>query len=43
MTWRYQPLVEDPEYYEDADQNWQDFDDEEQELESYDPYDTVNS
>jgi len=43
MTWRYQPLVEDPEYYEDADQDWQDFDDEEQELESYDPYDTVNS
>jgi len=42
--WRYQPLVEDPEYYEDADQNWQDFEDEEmEEDDAYDPYATINS
>jgi hypothetical protein len=42
--WRYQPLVEDPEYYEDADQDWQDFDDQEQEEEdAYDPFATINS
>jgi hypothetical protein len=42
--WRYQPLVEDPEYYEDADQNWQDLEDEEmEEADAYDPYATINS
>jgi hypothetical protein len=43
MNWRYQPLVEDPEYYEDADQSWQDMEDQDELDDSYDPYDTVNS
>ncbi len=43
MNWRYQPLVEDPEYYEDSDQTWQDMEDLDAGDDSYDPFDTVNS
>jgi hypothetical protein len=40
MTYRYQPLYEDPEYYGDEEQEYYD---DEQEQDEYSPYGTSNS
>jgi len=43
MTYRYQPLYEDPEYYGDEDDGYYDQSEEEQEDDEYSPYGTSNS